>query len=173
MQLLLKRSQKAGVGGRIKFDLWAKFELTAEEQALIDKYQVRNAILDEGNTRRDLIRAFKYAIGVGILALILLDGVGVSLSPGLMVLGFAALTYAIYQQIREQIRVSDILTGRTFTCRSVLTLMEKERTITQMAVVFRQFLEAMKTWGGAEVINIEPALAPTVRVIEEPARAAS
>ncbi len=42
-----------------------------------------------------------------------------------------------------------------------------------MAVVFRRFLEAMKTWGGAEVINIEPERDPTVRRIEEPARAAA
>jgi hypothetical protein len=173
MQLLLKRSQKEDVLKRIKFDLWAKFELTAEEQALIDKYQVSNAILDEGSTRRDVMRALKYAAGLGLLALLLMGVMRVSLGPGLMVLGFAALTYAIYQQIREQIRVSDILTGRTFVCRSVVTLMGKERTLTEMAVVFRRFLEAMKTWGGAEIIDIEPERPPTVRVVEAPAHAAS
>jgi len=51
------------------------------------------------------------------------------------------LSFVIYQQIREQILVSDILAGRSFACHSVLTLMEKEKTVTERAVVFRRFLE--------------------------------
>ncbi len=56
MQLLVKRGQSAGALGRITFDLWAKFEVTEEEQALLAKYNARNAILSEGNPWRDLRR---------------------------------------------------------------------------------------------------------------------
>ena len=37
MQLLLKRSQSEGSLGRITFDLWAKSEVTEEEQALLKR----------------------------------------------------------------------------------------------------------------------------------------
>jgi hypothetical protein len=130
---------------------------------------VRKAILSEGNPQRDLIRAAKYGAGLGLLIAILaypVLGVGPGTSLLLGVLAFVGATYVIYQQIREEIRVSDILTGRSFACRSVITLIEKERTITEMAVVFRHLLEAMKTWGEAEAIAIEPEQKPTVQVLE-------
>ena len=168
MQLLLKRSQSSDPG-RVRFDLWAQFEVSDDEKALLDKYRARDAILSEGDAKRDLIRAAKYAAILAVLILFLAPaflGTTLSTAFGLGVLAFAVGTYGIYQQIREEIRVSDILTGRSFACRSVLTLMEKERTITEMAVVFRQFLEAMKNWGGAEAIAIEPEHKPTMRVLE-------
>ncbi len=56
MQLLVKRGQSDGTLGRVTFDLWAKFEVTEEEQALLAKYNARNAILSEGNPWRDLRR---------------------------------------------------------------------------------------------------------------------
>ena len=169
MQLLLKRAQYSDGLGFVRFKLWAKFELTGEEDELLTRYHARKAVLSEGDPQRDLIRSAKYAAGLALLAFVLLyavqgTGLGRSLLIGLA--AFAELTYCIYQQIREEIRVSDIIAGRHFACRSVLTLIEKERTVTEMAVVFRQFLEAMKTWGGAEAIDIEPAHKPTVRVLE-------
>ncbi len=159
MQLLLRRSQKEGALG-IKFDLWAKFEVTEEEQELLSKYRVHHAILSEGDPPHDLKRAAKYAAGLGLLVYLLAF---IFLARGALLLGvlaFAAATYFIYQQMREEIRVSDILDGRTFACRSVVTLMQKEATVSEMAVVFRRFLEAMKTWGGAEVMTCAPELAP-------------
>lgn len=41
MQLLLKRGQQEVVPSGIRFDLWAKFELSPEEKALIDRHGVR------------------------------------------------------------------------------------------------------------------------------------
>ena len=167
MQLLLKRNQSAGAMSRPTFKLWAQFELTEEEQALIDRYRVHRAVLSEGDPERDLTTSAKRA---AVLAVMVTIVAVTQVSPyealtwGLA--AFAAGTYLIYQQIREEIRVSDLLTGRSFSCRSVMTLIEKERTVTDMAVVFRQFLEAMKTWGGAEVVQIEPREKPTVRVVE-------
>lgn len=169
MQLLLKRSQSAGSVGRITFDLWARIELSSEERELLTKYRAHNAILSEGDAQRDLTRAAKYGAGLGLLVAILaypILGTGPGMSLSLGILAFAVLTYGIYQQIREEIRISDILSGRRFACRSVLALMAKERIVTTMAIEFRHFLEAMKTWGGAEAIDIEPEEKPTVRVLE-------
>ncbi len=56
MQLLVKRGQSEGALGQVTFDLWAKFEVTEEEQTLLAKYNARNAILSEGNPWRDLRR---------------------------------------------------------------------------------------------------------------------
>jgi hypothetical protein len=174
MQLLLQRSQSEGTLGRIKFALWAKFELAADEQALIDKYRASNAILSEGDRIRDLKRAALYGAGLAILGALLFRALGLGLPQAVLLglLAFAAAACGIYQQIREEIRVSDILAGRSFSCRSVVTLMEKEKTVTDMAVVFRRFLEAMKDWGGKEIIDIAPDQEPVLRTIEPPHAAA-
>jgi hypothetical protein len=179
MQLLLQRSQR-GDGTLFwpppLFKLWAKFELTAEEHALINKYHVRNFTLWEGNRRRDFLRALLFGFLPGLIAAAVfvrmfnLAGSGWGALWAIIV--FAAVIYGIYQSIREEIRVADILDGRFFKCRSVVTLLAKEQHLREMAQVFRSFLEAMKTWGGQEVIEIEPDRLPAVRLIE-PARAAA
>lgn len=51
MQLLLQRRQGKNWIGLSIFKLWAKFDLTGEETALIEKYQVQGYILSEGNFR--------------------------------------------------------------------------------------------------------------------------
>jgi hypothetical protein len=63
-----------------------------------------------------------------------------------LILAVSLLTWAIYTRIKEKIIVRDVLDGRNFNCNSIAVLMEKEQTITKMAVMFRQFLEVMKNW---------------------------
>jgi hypothetical protein len=55
MQLLLEHSQKGS--------LWAKYELLGQEQALVDRYNIRSVVLVEGNPRQERDRAMKMAIG--------------------------------------------------------------------------------------------------------------
>jgi hypothetical protein len=173
MQLLLSRGQRKDNFGRPVFDLVAQFELTSQERELIGKYDSRDFVLAEGDMQRDFVRAGKYAAALGFVVFILLAGTqGFGFGVGVGVLVFAGGTLLIYQNIREEIRVADMLTGRSFTCRSVVTLVAKEQSITEMAGVFRRFLEAMKNWGGKEVIAIEPDQVPTLRVIEPPHAAA-
>ena len=45
----------------------------------------------------------------------------------------------------------------------------RQRGVTEMAVVFRCFLDTMKDWGGTEVIEISPERRPVVRLIEHAA----
>src|SRR3954451_12132900 len=105
MELLFRRGQSDDSWGRPKFDLWAKFEITDEEQHLISKYRVRNAILAEGDPRRDFYRALRYSVlaTVGIIAF----GTAIKMNVNLVIfLALCALiggTVVIYQQIREEI----------------------------------------------------------------------
>jgi hypothetical protein len=156
MQLLLGRKQSPHWMGGVQFSLWARFELTDEEEALIKKYQVRNAIITLGNTRRDIRLAALCALPIILIVYLVFSGIyggaGVML---LALLFYAVAAYAIYNQIREQIKISDIIEGRDFACRSVLLLLEKEEMLLDTAVRFRRFLEYMKTWGGKEAVPIE------------------
>jgi hypothetical protein len=156
MQLLLSRKQSPHWTGGVQFSLWARFELTEEEDALIKKYQVRNAIVSLGNTRRDMRIAALCALPIPLIVYLIFGGIyGGAGVLFLALLSYAVTAYAIYNQIREQIKISDIIEGRDFACRSVLMLLEKEEMLLDMAVRFRRFLEYMKTWGGREAVPIE------------------
>jgi hypothetical protein len=156
MQLLLSRKQSPHWTGGMQFSLWARFKLTAEEDALIRKYQVRNAIVSLGNTRRDIRLAALYALPVPLLVFLIFSNVyGFGGVWFITLVLYGAAVWAIYNQIREQIKISDIIEGRDFACRSVLLLLEKEEMLLDMAVRFRRFLEYMKTWGGREAVPIE------------------
>src|SRR4051812_5518710 len=134
MQLLLARGQHKDKFGRPVFDLVAKFELTNYENDLIRKYGSRDFILAEGDPQRDLLRAVKYtvviAVVIGIFFFVKIDIVA-GLFFGLVAL--AGGSYGLYHYLREEIRVGDMLAGRSFACRSVVTLMAKENSITEMA----------------------------------------
>ncbi len=83
-------------------------------------------------------------------------------------LQFLVLTYGIYEQIREKISVGDVLDGRYFKCRSVVMLAGKEQLMNNLSVIFCRFLEAMKTWGGQEIIQLDPYNLPEIRIVEFP-----
>jgi hypothetical protein len=166
MQLLIQRGQRKSYPGPV-FQLWAKFELRDEEQALINKYNVSKSILTEGDMKRDIIKSVMYSLAVSIVGYIFISIFAVRLPLVELILIIPLVALAIYNRIRERIIVSDILNGRNFNCNSIGVLMEKEKTITDMAVMFRQFLEAMKNWDGREVLDIEPGTQPKLRVIEQ------
>jgi len=52
MELLIKRNQDKGMLGGIKFTLFAKVELTSEEEALIKKYKAHKEVLFTGKNRQ-------------------------------------------------------------------------------------------------------------------------
>ena len=164
MQLLIQRGQ-----GRILilpiFDLWAKFELDLEEQALITKYHVRKHILVEGKPLQRWRAAIFGIIIAGVIAAIIHNFLGIL---PITLLIFVGSAYLLYHQFREEIRVSDILAGRHFTCRSVVKLMATEQEVAEMAHAFRHLLEAMKTWGGRGIIELEPYKEPVLRLVEPP-----
>jgi hypothetical protein len=167
MQLLIQRGQRNSYPSPV-FQLWAKFELREDENALITKYKVSKTVLVEGDTWRDIKKATMYSCALSLIGYVLISISTVRMPLIELILAIPLLTWAIFKRIREKIIVQDILDGRNFTCNSIGILMEKEKTITDMAVMFRQFLEAMKNWESREVIDIEPYAQPKLRVIEPP-----
>jgi hypothetical protein len=156
MQLLIRRGQTEGMLSPV-FQLWARFELKEEELALLNKYKMGGAIITEGNTKHDLIKALIYGLILALLVSLIIGFLPVRLpiivTFILPLILFPLFAYFIYEKIREQIKVNDILDGRSFNCNSIGVLMEKEEKITETAVMFRQFLEAMKNWGGNRAIQ--------------------
>jgi hypothetical protein len=131
MQVLLQGVQKGKV-----FSLWMKYELAENEEELVDRYDIRKVILVEGNPREEWSPARKMA---GALAIIVyIAGIFWAASQGLSdfrallgavplaVLVFAVAVLIIRYKIRETINVGDILNGRHFACRSIITLLNKE-----------------------------------------------
>ena len=173
MQLLLEHAQKGKV-----FSLWAKYELLGQEQKLVDQYNIRQVILVEGNPQAEWSRARKMAGALAIF--VYLAGLFWAASQGgndiqallaalpLALLVFAVAVFVIRYKIRETIKVGDILNGRHFACRSIITLLEKKQQISEMAEKFTQFLEALKNWGGREVIEMAPDRPPIAKFVERP-----
>src|SRR6266516_4970438 len=185
MDLLLQRSQKERVS-RPRFELWAKFDLNPNEKLLMNKYQPESALLSEDEPesrarkwRRSVITGgmlastvcliiaylniFRPALG-GVNPLLFFQPIGsIPMWMGIFFLGWFVFTSWVFAHIREDIIVADILRGRAFRCKSIVMLLEKEDLLKKRAQEFRQFLEAMKTWGGMDIITIKPGVEPTVK----------
>lgn len=173
MQLLLEHAQKGKV-----FSLWAKYELLGEEEKLVDQYNIRSVVLVEGNPREEWSRARKMAGALAVIVYIagvfwaasqrVSDFQALLGAVPLAVLVFAVAVFVIRYKIRETIKVGDILNGRHFACRSIITLLERKRQISEMAEKFTHFLELLKNWGGREVFEMAPDRPPIARFVERP-----
>jgi hypothetical protein len=162
MQLLLARNQETRMR-RLLFTLWAKFEITKTEVALIDKYGMHGAVIREGDIKRDVKKAAIYS---GAFWAVIAFGFIIYARPSFtQIIGifiqfalipFPLTTWFVYSRIREKIIVRDMLDGRTFTCNNISILLEKEEYLKQTAERFRMFLERMEKWGGQDVVMIEP-----------------
>jgi hypothetical protein len=173
MQLLLEHSQKSKVfslcGQNMSF--WAR-----NRRSLTGT--TRSVVLVEGNPRQERDRAMKMAIGLSVVIFLLgfvgsrslgFVGSGQALAGiPLALLAFPIGWIVIYHQIRETIKVGDILIGRHFACRSIITLLEKKQQISDVAQKFTQFLETLKNWGGREVVEMAPDRPPIARFVERP-----
>jgi hypothetical protein len=172
MQVLFKRSLRTdGINvNRPKFVLWVKFAVDLDEEILINKYHARNAYITIEQTRRDFSRALIMSFFVAAILASILTGIthmGM-LGQLLYFVGiFAASTWIIYEQLREAIRISDLLNGRNFKSRSLALLMRRERRMVGYAVAFTKLLEAMRTWEGTEIIQIGPEHEPALRLVTD------
>ena len=122
---------------------------------------------DPLTARRNWRRAIIWGTLLGILlGFIYLFVIGMWASLPFTLIAIGACIYLIHHQIREVIFVSDIISGRLFTCDSVITLIEKENLLFDTAGKFLRFIEEMKNWGGAAIITVEPDKAPKVDIVE-------
>ena len=172
MQLLFKRSLRTGAVNvnSMRFVLWVKFDIDADEERLIHKYKAEDAYLTIEQSRRDFYRAMIISFFVGAFLGSIITGItnmGM-LGGSLYFIGiFAASTWIIYEQLREAIRISDLLNGRNFKSRSLALLMRRERRMVGYAVAFTKLLEAMRTWEGTEIIQIGPEHEPALRLVTD------
>jgi hypothetical protein len=138
MQLLLHPSTTPRLTGNFRYKLWVKFEVTPEERSLIARYAVNRTILWRGRALRDFARALLWGtIPALIISGFLVDHLERRAWPGLAILipliVWNFIVWVIYHQIREEVRVSDVLQGRFFSSRSVIALYDRERVITKAA----------------------------------------
>ena len=173
MQLLIQRGQRTtAILNNNRFTLWAKYELTQNEVELVRKYDIYDTILVEGKPR-ELRRAAIWAIIPTFIILMLFTlALPAEFHQPQSIIAVALLVYPlsvflIYNQIRQLVKVSDLLDGRTFPCKSVVGLLVKEKEITDMSLAFRHLLEALKNWRAREIVKLEPYVASTVPMIEK------
>lgn len=156
MDLLFKREQTSGTFFAVIFRLWGKVELDEEEQALVSRYRLNEAVLI-ASEQENLIRQAAIA-GAGVSAIVgivfywLFGFFGVVL--GILVgLGFG---YYYFHEKRETIRVKDLLHGRYFRCHSIVELARKEAHLTGTVSYLRQIIESAKHWDGTERRQVDP-----------------
>lgn len=168
MQLTFQRSQAKSnfnlvplrIAGGMMFRLRAKLDFSQEEQFLVDRYRLREAMLIEGEPFEVLRRAVRTSAIIcvpiwGILGVIL----GWQIATVLLAFGFAGVVFWVYDQLREHIYVRDLMDGRSFQCFSIIALIEKEWYLRRICGYFRQVLESARNWDDRETIDIE-ALSP-------------
>lgn len=168
MQIQYERSQSTSsfnliplrIAGGVVFSLWAKIDLSQEEQYLFNRYRFRDALLVEG----DPFLIFKKAVrSAGLLSVPVFVALcylfSIDIAVVVVTLLFTALTFAYYDQLREHIYVRDLINGRTFRCFSVVELIEKESYLLDVCGYLRQVLESAKHWEGREIIEVD-ALSP-------------
>ena len=141
---------------RVRFKLWGKIELDPEEQGLIDRYNLDDAMLIEV-LQPDLLRKAIYVgiaatIGAAIILPFLIGKLAVILS---FVAGIAAGWWYANEK-RETIYVRDLMRGRHFKCDSVVDLARKEAWLATVVSFLRQVMETAKHWDGTQSQKIEP-----------------
>ena len=165
MHITFRRSQSSAtfslvplrVGGGVKFALHAKADLSAEEPHLLRRYRFENALL----IADDPMMAVRSAIRTSTIliiptSIVLVFVFGYLAGSMLSILGFFALTFFYYQQLREHIYVRDLTNGRTFNCFSVVELIQKEAYLEHIMSYLRQVLESAMHWDDKETIEILP-----------------
>src|SRR5690242_946263 len=129
MQLTIKHSQDPMSIGGPTFTLFTRFELDEEEKQLVDRYRVRQTVLVSGDNERALNRAFKFGVPIAIVVAGIVTIAASSmytsylqiLATPILIFGIAygVVAYLIYHALREDVRVGDVLNGRTFRARDV------------------------------------------------------
>jgi hypothetical protein len=158
MQLVMRRS-------RLERGLWDKFRINArmvvsdEETGLLDKYKLHNVTITPGDVARDM----KKSAGISFLITLALFFTG-GMPPVAAFILFAGGWLVIYHQIREEVRVKDLLTGRDFQARSFLDLLIKEQRIRKMSALFANVIDQARGWDEPEVVELEPE--PLYRLLE-------
>ena len=190
MQLLLRRRILTGTSPTPKFALWAKFEVTDEEQRLIRQYGVSNCYLTIEASRRDLWRAAVISFFIALVLVSLFSAIVSYIPatpmpqaprgmiqqqltipwwvyPAVFAGLFGLLTWGIYEQLRLAIRIQDFLDGRQFKEKSLVLASRRERATIGYGYAFLQLLEKLQSWEGTEVIEIGDEHESALRLVTD------
>ncbi|MBV9482314.1 MAG: hypothetical protein JO249_16420 [Acidobacteria bacterium] len=185
MRVLLRRRITQPTGS-IRFALWARFEVSAEELALIDRYHTRSSYITIEASRRDFYRAG----AIGFVIALVITGLMVAMFANAQRMNinglnsqpadipvwvalllffslFLIVTWAIYEQLRLAIRISDMLDGREFKHKSLVLMARRERQVIGYGVAFLHFLEKLQDWEGTEVITLGEEHEPALRLVTD------
>lgn len=157
--------------GRTTFKLNVRVQLDEEETSLVNRYNLRDAIIIDSQQPALIRNALIMGLVIGLLGFLTVFFISLfnmsyrsPISPfmagvlgGLVFTGLGAFFY--YHLRRKTIYFRDLLAGRTFRCRSVVDLVEKEAWMDRVLSYLRQVIETAKHWGDAEVKEVE-ALPP-------------
>ncbi len=124
MKLLLRRDQKSGLMGKVTFTLSVRAELTPDETTSIKKYKLGDSMLYERE---------KIVGGSGLLGV--------------------ASRFAL-KMINLSISVNDLEKGKVVDCKDIVEMLAVEEQIKEAAHTFQAVLNAAKTFGGEEVLEI-------------------
>jgi|1186.fasta_scaffold508724_2 hypothetical protein len=154
MELLIRRNQK----GR-KYILWAKFELTKEEERIVAQRELDKIVLVPTDVRGDFLRSCIFALPIAIPVSFIIYSIYSPVNPRvdgleIFLLTLAAIAVIIYKRINKQLIILDLLKGHTFTEKNVAIVATIEQQINEWAELFKGHLEASHAWGGKEVRDV-------------------
>jgi hypothetical protein len=173
MRLLLTRSTHKDryLPWRLNFVLWARFDLTNEERMLVRRFDMERGYLTVEGSGHDLRTAALYAVIPAVLLTYILENM---ISPDvityflLLIVVYVVVTWLFYEQIREAIKMYDILNGRNFKNRSAMLMLRKERQITGYALAFQQMLTLLREQEAETVIELgAEEHAPALRLVTD------
>ena len=156
MELLLKRNEI----GRHKYDLFAKLELTPEEEARLRKADTKSVYvwepdllsgMKEGRSSR--LKGAVLAILLGLIVAVIIQGL---LFLPVALISWFPLSKLAFNQTRKGISVADLITGRTIRCKSLDELYVKENAIRGNTQKYCNALEEMHALDNVQKIQLKP-----------------
>jgi hypothetical protein len=148
MELLIRRGQKRGT-----FTLWVKFELTKEEERLVDQKGIYKIVLVPSDKLGDVLRSCFFSLPIVFVIGPILHALGMEILESF----FAPLLLVaclMYKKISKRLTVLDLLNGHTFKAKNVAIVASLEEQINEWAQLFKQHLEASHEWGGKASLNL-------------------
>ena len=156
MELLLKRDEK----GHGKYDLFAKLEVSPEEEARIRKAAPNKTYVWQPDTAsgfKEGRSASLKAIGLiflgGMLLMLINPMTGLLLFWPLAIIAFFPLRKWLANQNREGITIADLLTGRTIRCKSMDELYVKEDAIREHTKNYCNNIERRMQWAASKELT--------------------
>lgn len=165
MDLLFRRSQTGDAQksplpfslAAPSFKLWAKVELTPDEQRILQHYRFDKALLIEAVQPELVKQAGMAGFGAFVLAYLVLGSL--SSSAGTAAISFLVgclAGYIYFDKNRDSVWVRDLLAGRYFNCPSIIDLARKEAWLEAIVGYLRQVMKSAETWDGVETIPVKP-----------------